>query len=124
MTKKQDIIQTRTLQPFLTLREIGEQFSVSKQYIYKILKKAGVHTGAPKPLKADRYCVQCGNRTAPKTNTCSDRCRFILRYMRVACSFCTSEFYRKKALLRKSYHLHYKNIYCSQKCYQRSRLDF
>ena len=123
MSKKEDILQTRNLHPFLTLQEIGTQFDVSRQYIYKVLKKAGLHTRAPKPLKSTRYCVQCGKRTAPKTKTCSDRCRFHLRYMRVTCSFCTCEFYRRKVQLKKSYYLNYKNIYCSQDCYQRGRLD-
>ena len=122
MAKKDDILQTRNLKPFLTLQEIGNEFKVSRQYVHKILKKAGLHTGAPKPLKSDRYCVQCGKRTAPKTKTCSDRCRFSLRWMLVACSYCSSEFYRQKCLLRKSYYLKYKNIYCSQKCYQRGRI--
>ena len=123
MAKKDDILQTRNLKPFLTLQEIGNEFKVSRQYVHKILKKAGLHTGAPKPLKSDRYCVQCGKRTKPKTKTCSDRCRFQLRWMRVTCSYCLVEFYRRKCLLRKSYYLNYKNIYCSQRCYQKKRGD-
>jgi len=123
MSKKEDILQTRNLHPFLTLQAIGTQFSVSRQYVHKILKKAGLHTGTPKPLQSARYCVQCGNRTLPKTKTCSEKCRFALYYMRVACSFCRDEFYRRTCLLKKSYYLNYKNIYCSQKCYQRGRLD-
>ena len=123
MAKKDDILKFRSTKPFLTLQEIGDEFNVSRQYIHKVLRKAGFHTNAPKPLTKARYCVQCGNRTSPKTKTCSDRCRFHLRFMKVTCSFCTCEFYRRKALLKKSYYLNYKNIYCSQRCYQKGRLD-
>ena len=107
--------------PSLTLREIGENFNVSKQYIHKVLKRAGLHTNVPKPLQPSRYCVQCGNRTLPKRKLCSDKCRFDWRFMKVSCSYCTQEFYRRKHQLKKSYYLNFKNIYCSQRCYQRSR---
>lgn len=123
MTKKDRIIKARIAQPFSTLQALGNDFKVSRQYIHKILKNAGLHTNAPKPLKPNRYCVQCGGKTNNKVKTCSERCRFYLRFMIVACSYCTVEFYRRKALLKKSYYLNYKNIYCSQKCYQRSRVD-
>ena len=122
MTKKDKIIKAIIAQPFSTLQELGNDFKVSRQYIHKILKNAGLHTSAPKSLKSDRYCVQCGSRTKPKTKTCSDKCRFDLRFMRVACSYCTVEFYRRKSLLKKSYYLNYQNIYCSQDCYQKRRI--
>ena len=123
MTKKEEIIKARIAQPFSTLQELGNDFKVSRQYIHKILKNAGLHTSAPKPLKSDRYCVQCGNRTLPKTKTCSEKCRFQLQFMKVTCSFCLVEFYRRKCLLRKSYYLNFKNIYCSQRCYQKGRMN-
>ena len=69
MTKKDKIIKARIAQPFSTLQELGNDFKVSRQYIHKILKNAGLHTSAPKSLKSDRYCVQCGSRTKPKTKT-------------------------------------------------------
>ena len=118
---RKKIIQTRIKNPFMTLPEIGDKFGVSKQYIHKVLKKAGLHTNAPKSLQPSRYCVQCGNRTLPKRKLCSDKCRFDWRFMKVSCSYCTQEFYRRKYLLKKSYFLNFKNIYCSQRCYQRSR---
>ena len=95
---KTKIAEYRQEHPYDTLEQIGKQFNVSKQYIYKVLKQAKLPTKSVQKRKV-KYCLVCGN------------------------SGTRIPFYRKRGQIINKYNRGYNKIYCSRQCYYRGQRD-
>ena len=108
--------------PSLTLREIGENFNVSKQYIHKVLRKNNI-TRTRLKFKKVAYCSICGNPTEKTAKVCAGNCYFQYYYIRVNCAFCRVSFYKKRSQIVQSHANNQKHLYCSMKCYGKGQSD-
>lgn len=117
MGSKDRIIQLRTENPLMNLVQIGQEVGTSKQYVHKILKKAGLHTNTPKH-KIGHNCLFCdsfisGRRTS---RLCSKECSFQYNNLPVVCSFCRYPFLRKRSAVIQGYRRGYTKVFCSPAC--------
>ena len=125
--KIKSIVSYKQNNPTASLADIGARFKVSKQYIYKVLKKQNIPTSINSrfdPRKAIkkhvRYCLVCGNVSTRKV--CLGKCHFSYYRIKVNCAVCRIPFYRKRAKIVFNYVRGYKKIYCSRHCYDRRSL--
>ena len=118
--KTSKIIQHRYDNPYDTLEQIGENFSVSRQYIFKVLNQNGVPTIRAKRSKAT-HCLYC--KEISKTNIHKGKCRFNYYNVKVNCATCHVPFYRKRGQIIQKYREGYNKIYCSTTCYYKGRRE-
>ena len=117
---KTKIAEYRQEHPYDTLEQIGKQFNVSKQYIYKVLKQAKLPTKSVQKRKV-KYCLVCGN--SGTRQVCKGQCHFEYFNIKVNCAFCRIPFYRKRGQIVNKYNRGYNKIYCSRQCYYRGQRD-
>ena len=113
------IIQHRYDNPHDTLEQIGENFSVSRQYIFKVLKQNDVPTLRAKRMKNPRHCKICGEISTKLVHDGS--CHFQYYNFKVNCHYCRVPFYRKRSQIVQKYNRGYDKIYCSGECYHTER---
>lgn len=118
--KTSKIIQHRYDNPYDTLEQIGENFSVSRQYIFKVLNQNGVPTIRAKRSK-DTHCLYC--KEISKTKIHKGKCRFNYYNVKVNCATCHVPFYRKRGQIIQKYREGYNKIYCSTTCYYKGRRE-
>ena len=117
-----DIIQYRQEHPMLTLQAIGNNFNVSREYIYKVLKDNNIPTKGVRRKKS-RACKFCGGLHHKRNQFCSPECRFKYTHIEVHCAFCHVPFYRTRQIIDKNMRRGYNRIYCSRSCLARGRKD-
>ena len=130
MRAKLKIIRYRKQYPLKPSNQIAKEVGVSRQYVHKILKKAGLPTSAPRPFQYKYSCNQCqvvlrytGKKGSSKV-FCSSSCKDKYRNISVKCSFCRLVFTRKRSRLTWAAKAGYNRIYCSKQCqYKGWRLD-
>ena len=120
MSTRQEAIDLRQANPFLSMVEIAEQLKVSKQRIHFILKQAKLPTSSIK-LKRAVYCKICRLPTKG-AKTCQE-CHFTYYFLKVNCAFCHVPFYLRQSEIRRRHKAGYNNIYCGRTCYYRGRRD-
>ena len=125
MGSKEQIIQLRTENPLMNSVDIGKKVGTSKQYVHKILKKAGLDTRVPKRKKSHRclFCDEVIFDSVKKSRLCSDPCHFQWYYLQVNCSFCHAPFYRTRGGLIQNHRRKLNNIYCSRGCRDKGKSD-
>jgi len=117
-----DIIQYRQENPMLTLQAIGNNFNVSREYIYKVLKDNNIPTKGVRRKKS-RSCKGCETLHYKRNQFCSPECRFTYTHIEVHCAFCHVPFYRTRQIIDKNMRRGYNRIYCSRSCLARGRKD-
>ena len=111
------IIALREAHPDWALPEIGQELNVTKQRVFFVLKTAGLQTKGRTRIKIFNYCPSCHKLLPPKRKVCQEpKCHLNFYYLKVTCSLCRIDFYRKKSILRKRNEWGYTNIFCSNKC--------
>tara|TARA_R100000963_G_scaffold34969_2_gene30531 strand:- start:6012 stop:6503 length:492 start_codon:yes stop_codon:yes gene_type:complete len=129
--RRKEILLYKELHPLKTLKEIGEHFGVTKQYIYKFLKQNNIVQGKTKRRKNSRpikYCPVCGERTplAPYGKYYYEKCpkcSYRNKILKLHCAFCKVPFDRKKAIIRDRYKNGFKMNYCSVSCFYKGLRD-
>ena len=113
------IIKLRTKNPLWSVAKIAEKLGCSRVYVYKILEKANL----PKPprKKKIRLCEWCKKESTALVH--KGRCSYEYYRIEVTCSFCKVRFRRTRNQLKHGYRRGYENIYCSQRCYNKGRID-
>ena len=111
------IITLRESHPDWSLPEIGQELNVTKQRVFFVLKNAGLQTKGRTRIKIFNYCPSCHKLLPPKRKVCQEpKCHLDYYYLKVTCSFCYTDFYRKKSILRKRNERGYINIFCNNRC--------
>ena len=122
MKSRNRIIRWRKRFPLMRPIDMARKLNVSRQYVYKILKKYDLPTSAP-PQRKVRHCPICYDIVPTRAKVCPGRCRYEYTNIQVTCSFCTYKFLRKRWQIISCYRRGYQNIYCSRSCYYKSRRD-
>ena len=124
--KIKSIVSYKQNNPTASLADIGVRFKVSKQYIYKVLKKQNISTSINSSFdprrtikRHVRYCLVCGNISTRKV--CLGKCHFEYHNIKINCAFCRIPFYRKRAKIINNYRRGYKTNYCRRLCYYRGQ---
>ena len=123
MSKKERIIELRHQFPLHTLQEIGDKVEVSRQYVRKVLYAEGLHTSVPRTVRRPRQCKYCKTFIKAKKAFCNKECRLAYCDGYYKCSFCHVQFMRKRAEIMLSYRRGFKNLYCSNSCYNKGQKD-
>ena len=124
MRTDKKIIRLRKQKPLLTGSEIGRKLDVSRQYVYKVLKDAGLHNRQPNYKKKIVLCLVCGARTPRNQQLCpTGDCKEKYFYVDVECSFCHYKFKLQRSHVIQRYYRGRAHIYCSQKCYGLGQRD-
>ena len=124
MRTDKKIIRLRKQKPLLTGSEIGRKLNVSRQYVYKVLKDAGVNNRQPHYKKNIVLCKVCGSITPRKQVFCpTGDCKRKYFYVDVECSFCHHKFHLQRSHVVQRHQRGMKHIYCSQKCYGLGQRD-
>ena len=121
MGSKDAIIKLRKENPLMNLVQIGQEVGTSKQYVHKILKRAGLATSVPRPRKfhACKECDEIIFNTMSRNSFCSDNCHYKYYQIEVACSFCHMPFMRSRGSIVQSHRRKFDKIYCSVSCKRR-----
>lgn len=117
--KKRDIKRISIFKeehPLMTLQQIADHFSVSRQYIHRVLKQHDLPTNNRLKRQTAYYCLQCKELLPKKRQFCSKECSFKYRHIKVNCSVCHVPFYRTRAYLKFKYSQGQEYIYCSRNC--------
>ena len=124
--KIKKIVSYKQDHPTATLADIGARFKVSRQYIYKVLKKQNISTSLTSSFdprrtikRHVRYCLVCGEVSTRKV--CLGKCHFSYYNIKINCAFCFIPFYRKRAKIIGNYTRGYKLNYCSRFCYYKGQ---
>ena len=124
MRTHKKIIRLRKKQPFLTGSEISRKLDVSRQYVYKVLKDAGLNNRQPNYKKRVILCMVCGKRTPRNQKICpASSCKEEYFYVDVECSFSHHKFQLHRSHVVQRYKRGRKHIYCGQKCYGLGQRD-
>ena len=124
MRTDKKIIRLRKQKPLLTGSEIGRKLNVSRQYVYKVLKDAGLNNRQPHYKQKIVLCQVCGNRTPRNQKLCpTGECKRTYYYVDVECSFCHHKFQLQRSHVIQRYNRGRKHIYCSHKCYGLGQRD-
>jgi predicted amidophosphoribosyltransferase len=124
MRHKKKIIRLRTRQPLLTGSEISRKLEISRQYVTKVLKNAGLNNKQPHYKKKIMLCKVCGARTPRNQKVCpTGDCKEKYFHVDVECSFCHYKFNLQRSHVIQRYTRGMKHIYCSQKCYGLGQRD-
>jgi len=143
--KRDAVIQLRLTQPELTLKEIGEKVSLTRERVRQLLKKAGMETRSakeayqrrPEHLRFGDPCRRCGepvpwtrNKHYKATNGryystgsyalyCSKECRSAPQIVLI-CEYCGNEYKIASKLYARRLKFiaegKYKSTYCSYSC--------
>lgn len=117
---KLKVKRSRRNNPCYTLRQIGEQYGVTRERVRQILKEEGLRTKAVGTLyyktSNPRFCLNCGKvRLDSRKNFCSRKCQKEYLTIQVACTQCDTLFPLLQGAV-KTRVKNYKNIFCSHSC--------
>ena len=112
-----DIVKERYENRYATLREIGEKFDVSRQYIHRVLKQENVPT---QRLKRERFsiCLVCDHRINDSlAKVHQGKCHGEYYYKLIHCDNCFAKWHMKRALIMQKIRRNDKHSYCSRRFY-------
>jgi len=116
-----EIVQERYENRYATLREIGEKFGVTRQYVHKVLKQNEVPTLR---LKKDRFsiCLICDDRIMDSmAKVHQGKCHGEYYYKIVRCDNCFAKWHMKRSVLISKIKRKDRHGYCSRSCYIKHR---
>ena len=114
-----NIIKIRKQNPLLSNQNIAEKVGCTRQYVHRVIRKASLPN--PPRKRNVQFCKICGSESTAKVH--KGRCSYEYYRPEVVCSFCRVKFRRHLTALRQGYIRGYANIYCSERCYHRGRVD-
>tara|TARA_R110000824_G_scaffold244330_2_gene433069 strand:- start:712 stop:1194 length:483 start_codon:yes stop_codon:yes gene_type:complete len=118
---KKGITLLRVEYPFATLQEIGENFGVSRQYVYKVLTNAGVPTLRAKRQKYT-VCKVCDERIEESmSKTHMGKCHGEYYFLSVHCTNCNKSWSMRRGVYLQKLRRGDRYIYCSRPCYFKDR---
>ncbi len=91
MKSRNKIIRWRRRYPLMRPIDMARKLNVSRQYVYKILKKYDLPTSAPSQRKI-RHCPICNDIVPTQAKVCPGRCRYEYTNIQVTCSFVSTNF--------------------------------
>ena len=112
--KIKKIVNYRQNNPFVTLQNIADQFSVTKGYVHRVLKNNNVPTIRAK-RKRVQYCLHCKELSTTKVHL--GKCHFEYYNPIIYCAVCRIPFHRKRAKIMNNHNRGYQMNYCSRACY-------
>lgn len=117
--RDKSLIETRRRNPCATLEQLGAKYDISRERVRQILSRYGEQT---KHYEQTYDCIQCGKPFIKKgSRFCSKECSFNYHHLKLTCSWCGKEFYRRVCEFlsyksRSKGMSHGTNYYCSKKC--------
>ena len=118
---KRRIALTRVEKHFATLREIGENFGVSRQYVHRVLTHAGVPTMRAKMQRYTvcKVCDQKVEKSLAKTHI--GKCHGEYYFISVHCHNCNASWSMRRGVFKQKLQRGDRHIYCSRECYIKDR---
>ena len=116
-----EIVLERQENRYATLREIGEKFGVTRQYVHKVLKKQNIPTLR---LKKERFsiCKICDLRIdGSLAKVHQGKCHGEYYYKIVRCDNCFAKWHMKRSVLISKIKRKDRHGYCSRSCYIKHR---
>ena len=116
-----DIVQERYENRYATLREIGEKFGVTRQYVFKVLKQTETPTLR---LKKEKFtiCLVCREKVENSlAKVHIGKCHGEYYYHSVFCDTCYKKWHIRRSVLIQKRDRGDKHIYCSRECYIQDR---
>jgi len=111
-----EILQERYENRYATLREIGDKFGVTRQYVYQVLKQENVPTLRLKKEKF-RICKVCDQRVENSlAKVHQGKCHGEYYFKLIHCDNCFAKWHMKRGIIMQKIRRQDKHIYCSREC--------
>lgn len=113
------IIERRKNSPGLSLKQVGDEFDITKERVRQILSSAGMPTRHHTHEKVS-HCLRCGAEI--KNRSYCRKCQFELHNVELICDNCGIKFWRRVSAVLKyasrktSYGANSKYTFCSRHC--------
>ncbi len=116
-----EIVKERYENRYATLREIGEKFGVTRQYVHQVLKKENAPTLRLKKVsfRICEVCDQIVENSMAKVH--KGKCHGEYYYKLMQCDNCLAKWHMKRGIVIQKIKRKDKHSYCSRSCYIQHR---